>query len=76
MTRKMFRQRWEKYFSSFTNEQLYAFHFLVSDMHKNGKWFEYVGKVTDAYVRLQQAKDVSPEKNEVKEVTQEQQAVH
>lgn len=76
MTKKMFRQRWEKYFSSFTNEQLYAIHFLVNDMYKNGKWFEYVGKVTDAYVRLQQAKDVSPEKNEVKEVTQEQQAVH
>jgi|TARA_B100001971_G_C18199864_1_gene543869 hypothetical protein len=81
MTKKRFRARWENYFSSFTDEQLFAIQYLVADMHKSGNWFAFVGKVTDAWVRSQR-KDEEPtvEESTVKpldeEVIQEQHAVH
>ena len=76
MTKTKFRTKWEDYFRSFTDEQLFAIHFLISDMHKNGKWFEYVGKVTDAWVKAQRNKEKVSVKTTDTEVVQEQQAVH
>ena len=76
MTKKRFRAIWENYFGSFTDEQLLAIRCLVGNMHKNGEWFEYVGRVTDAWVVNNRNEKELPTKTASVEAAQEQQAVH
>lgn len=76
MTKKRFRAIWENYFGSFTDEQLLAIRCLVGNMHKNSEWFEYVGRVTDAWVVNNRNEKELPTKTVSVEAAQEQQAVH
>ena len=59
MTRTRFRERWEPYFSSFTDNELFAIKFMVSEMHQKATWFTTVGRIIDAWVGLLR-KDEAP----------------
>ena len=45
-------------------------------MHKNGEWFEYVGKVTDAWLMSNRNEQELSTKTMSVEADQEQQVVH
>ena len=59
MTRTRFRERWEPYFASFTDNELFAIKFMVSEMHQKATWVTTVGRIIDAWVGLQR-KDEAP----------------
>ena len=59
MTKSSFRKRWEPYFSSFNDNELFAIKFMVSEMHQKASWFTTVGRIIDAWVALQR-KDEAP----------------
>ena len=56
MTKKHFRQHWEKYFLSFNDAELYAISAWVQNVQAKNQWHGFVGKVWDAYM-AQQDKD-------------------
>ena len=58
MVKRRFRTRWEPYFSSFTDNELFAIKFIVSEMHQKATWFTTVGEIIDAWVVLQRKEEV------------------
>ena len=52
MRKTFFRKKWEPYFSSFTDNELFALKFMVSEMHRKATWFTNVGRA-----RVQAAND-------------------
>ena len=59
MTKSSFRKRWEPYFSSFSDNELFAIKFMVSELHQKASWFTTVGRIIDAWVALQR-RDEAP----------------
>ena len=57
MTKTSFRKRWEPYFSSFTDNELFALKFIVSEMHQKATWFTTVGRIIDTWVALQRKEE-------------------
>ena len=57
MTKKQFREKWEPYFSSFTENELFALKIIVSEMHQKATWFTTVGGIIDAWVVLQRKEE-------------------
>ena len=57
MTKTRFREKWEPYFSSFTENELFALKIIVSEMHQKATWFTTVGGIIDAWVVLQRRED-------------------
>ena len=78
MTRQFFREKWEPYFSSFTDNELFALKFMVSEMHRKATWFTNVGRIIDAWVVVQRKDQVAEAEQLVEEAAAEQQehAVH
>ena len=52
MTKKNFRSRWEPYFSQFNDAELVAVQLWVKRMYKNGEWYGYCGRISDAMNRV------------------------
>ena len=78
MTKKFFREKWEPYFSSFNDNELFALKFMVSEMHWKATWFTTVGRIMDAWVVVQRKDQVAEAEQLVEEAAAEQQehAVH
>lgn len=78
MRKTFFRQKWEPYFSSFTDNELFALKFMVSEMHRKATWFTNVGRIMDAWVTLQRKDQLAEAEQLVEEAVAEQpeHAVH
>ena len=78
MTRTFFRKKWEPYFSSFTDSELFTLKFMVSEMHRKATWFTNVGRIMDAWVTLQRKDQLAEAEQLVEEAVAEQpeHAVH
>ena len=78
MTKTRFRERWEPYFSSFTENELFALKIIVSEMHQKATWFTTVGGIIDAWVALQRKDQAAEAEQLVEKAAAEQQehAVH
>ena len=70
MTKKDFRHRWEAYFSSFTDAELFAIHLWINSMQAECKWYTYVGKIWDAHTRVDASQEAESSQ------LREEQAVH
>jgi hypothetical protein len=72
MIKSRFRTRWEPYFSSFTDNELFAIKFIVSEMHQKASWFTTVGRIIDAWVVLQRKDQVAEAEQLIEDATAEQ----
>ena len=78
MTKTRLRERWEPYFSSFTEKELFALKIIVSEMHQKATWFTTVGGIIDAWVALQRKEEAPTAEPLIEDVPAEQpeHAVH